>query len=1385
MVQLTKIEADETELDLSFYRDHYTEMKDASDQEIFQHWYKTGKSEGWFPNPDYALDIFLNQPGIPEDFDVAGYLKYNPDIAEKYQWPFQAVEHYLRKGATEQRHYKEPPAAETPPPSADMDAANRSTNTATDEASLRDKFNPDFYRTLYPDLANDTDEKCLEHWLRFGRKENRYGYLEEFLAQHKNIDEIPKGFNLASYIAKNSNLSANFDQDIEYLVHFLDTGINEGRLCTVTDYCPRFIEQYYGIELQEGLDPHDVLEIIKDKTNATLATIIYLTTDELIINHGIYSKDFVTIFDHEAYRYSNLETQDLPADNYAQCLQHFLTHGINSGFDISYRHQFDPDFYVDEYKSDLTSTFSSEFLKFYIDKRKDQESSVELEKIRTVLFKHWVKEGIGEKYYPNLIVFAKNEFNLEIPKRLSQDLKLYYSQNPDLEKLEKPSDLLNHLVKHGASENRPGINFSNETASFFSGIAEMSMAAGKRNEAVKIYNKILQNTPDFPIAKHNLADDLLRHGFDADAARHYQSLIQNQTATQWSYINLSACLERLGENYESALAIKNGAMAFPEDVSMQSRSDAATLHQFTLILRNARSRASVDGIAYAREQVRNGLKLFEKEHFASLRTKSIQHVSIIGNHDLPQCQAYRIDQKIDQLKAAGFDVRVFKHNESLSGYHERLDETDAVIFYRVAALPEMIEAIMSANIRGIPTFYEIDDLLFDEELFPPPLETYAGQITHAQHASMATDVPLLNYAMSLCRFGIASTQTLLEQMEPIVHSGKVFLHRNAFGTLHQQMANLPALDSNPDDSPITIFYGSGTKAHKDDFHNIVEPVFTRLHDKYGDKVRFLVLGHITLTPDLKELGDQLTLMDPIWDTEDYWLVMRENAQINLSVLSRNLVTDAKSEIKWMEAAMFGIPSVVSRTKTHEDAIDDGVTGYLCDDSDEFYTVIEKLIEEPETRQRIGDAARAKVLQDYSIKAQAENLENIFESLIPESDEPRKKKIAVVNVFYPPQAIGGATRVVHDNVTDFINEFGDQAEVCIFTTTNGETPYLLKKYIHDGIPVTAVTTDNSPELESRVTDNRMGAAFAEFLNEYKPDLIHFHCIQRLTSSVVSEARKAEIPYIITAHDGWWISDKQFLVDENDEISTYQYDDDKDDQIGINKNRQRVLKKELLGAKYIAAVSEPFAKIYSDTGLPNVITIENGVSKLSTKPRTKSQTGKIRLAQIGGAARHKGYHLVQHALMANPQFENLELTIVDHAALKGSIKYDVWGSTPVTFIPKVAQKDVAELFSSIDVLLAPSIWPESYGLVTREALMCGCRVIASDLGAIGACIENGVNGLRIDVSNADALGDALAEVNAHTEFYATPPKDLPKLRPAVQQARDLAKLYKKILTTKKSS
>ena len=56
---------------------------------------------------------------------------------------------------------------------------------------------------------------------------------------------------------------------------------------------------------------------------------------------------------------------------------------------------------------------------------------------------------------------------------------------------------------------------------------------------------------------------------------------------------------------------------------------------------------------------------------------------------------------------------------------------------------------------------------------------------------------------------------------------------------------------------------------------------------------------------------------------------------------------------------------------------------------------------------------------------------------------------------------------------------------------------------------------------------------------------------------------------------------------------------------------------------------------------------------------------------------------------------------------------WGQTPVLVIPSVPMEAMSEFYAEQDVLLAPSIWPESYGLVSREALSAGLWVVASDI------------------------------------------------------------------------
>ena len=124
-------------------------------------------------------------------------------------------------------------------------------------------------------------------------------------------------------------------------------------------------------------------------------------------------------------------------------------------------------------------------------------------------------------------------------------------------------------------------------------------------------------------------------------------------------------------------------------------------------------------------------------------------------------------------------------------------------------------------------------------------------------------------------------------------------------------------------------------------------------------------------------------------------------------------------------------------------------------------------------------------------------------------------------------------------------------------------------------------------------------------------------------------------------------------------------------------------------------------------------------------------------------HKGYTLLRDTVMAL-QPRNLEFLIVDHSKSPDWSKRATWGNVPVTFIGRQPQKDIAKLYGRIDVLMAPSIWPESFGLVTREAAQCGCWVVASNIGGIGEDVEHEVNGFVISPDET-ALGGVIEQID----------------------------------------
>ena len=140
--------------------------------------------------------------------------------------------------------------------------------------------------------------------------------------------------------------------------------------------------------------------------------------------------------------------------------------------------------------------------------------------------------------------------------------------------------------------------------------------------------------------------------------------------------------------------------------------------------------------------------------------------------------------------------------------------------------------------------------------------------------------------------------------------------------------------------------------------------------------------------------------------------------------------------------------------------------------------------------------------------------------------------------------------------------------------------------------------------------------------------------------------------------------------------------------------------------------------------------------------------IYLCHIGGMSIHKGYQLLRNAVHLIPPDLPFQFTIIDHSLSDSSKQYySDWNGYKIQFIAPVPMQKMPEFYATQDVLVAPSIWPESFGLVSREALSAGLWVIASDTGALAEPLKNssGNVGSVVIPNDAKDLAAALEKVS----------------------------------------
>lgn len=732
-------------------------------------------------------------------------------------------------------------------------------------------------------------------------------------------------------------------------------------------------------------------------------------------------------------------------------------------------------------------------------------------------------------------------------------------------------------------------------------------------------------------------------------------------------------------------------------------------------------------------------------------------VLVLTSPYLPQVLHYRGEQLVELIEAADIPVAMIDLVETpITTLQMRALKSRAVVIQRQPATFDVMRFIAWCKRIGIPTLFDIDDQIFDARISPLPIEDYAGRIPHETHVHLQFDCAYFREAMVRCDSVIVSTEPLRRQVEAVQTSPKpIHLRRNMIGEplrLARLVAN--AMPAAEEDAPLTIFYGSGTKAHKSYFDETVLPALIEVLETREDAVVRL-LGEFNTETLPAGIADRFECITKMLDYDDYLLELAK-ADISIAPLNINAVTDGKSELKWFEAACVGVPSVVSPTANYVDVIADGEHALFAESKDEWVAQLTRLIDDADLRADLVARSKEAIAAQYEIATMARPIMQDMGLLTAEPPAARHRmRVLVVNTFFWPESIGGATRIAENYAFDLADRYGAEYEVyvlCANAHKRKMPDYGLSVLRKDNVTVLRCAV---PERDwADPFDAHMRKMAAGLVRDLGIDVVHGHSVQILTASVLEGCLDAGVPVMLSIHDGWWLSEHQFFVDDTG-TPFLPKPDYSDMAVAVcsrltlqtRAQRRKGLGRLISRFSHRLAVSESFAEVYRDAGVADVAVLENGMEiPEQGAPRPVPAPGApLRIGFIGGLSAHKGLRLLEKVAMSE-SLPNLEFVLVDHRYEQGYERNGRWGTSKVTYIGKAVQSKVGDVYAQFDVLAAPSIWPESYGLVTREARAFGVAVIAGDRGDIGRGIEEGRDGWVIDVSDEAALRALLMALNA---------------------------------------
>jgi phosphatidylinositol alpha-mannosyltransferase len=135
-------------------------------------------------------------------------------------------------------------------------------------------------------------------------------------------------------------------------------------------------------------------------------------------------------------------------------------------------------------------------------------------------------------------------------------------------------------------------------------------------------------------------------------------------------------------------------------------------------------------------------------------------------------------------------------------------------------------------------------------------------------------------------------------------------------------------------------------------------------------------------------------------------------------------------------------------------------------------------------------------------------------------------------------------------------------------------------------------------------------------------------------------------------------------------------------------------------------------------------------------------RLRIVFVGQAVERKGLPILLRAFEALREQVLAELTLVGASAEEiAPLLLDCEG---IRALGKVSEAEKLAALAQADVLCAPSLGGESFGMVLTEAFAAGVPVVASDIAGYRDVVRDGIDGLLVPRGDAQAVAEGLRDL-----------------------------------------